>query len=135
MLLSRGLLPSISPSHPTGGGDDLRHHLPRFQRGNLDNDLALVQPLRELAEEKGARMAQLATAWALAQGDDIIPLIGARRRTRLRDSLASLDIQLDEHDLRRIEASVRTDAVAGARDDAGQMARLDSEQSMGSTGG
>ncbi len=73
-------------------------------------------------------MAQVAVAWVLAQGDDIVPLVGARTRTRLEESLGALDLRLTQDDLAAIEAAVPVDAVAGTRYDAFQMSALDSEK-------
>lgn len=132
-VLSRGLI-SGHWSKDAGRAGDFRSHLPRFQGGNLDNNLALVQALREVAAEKGTSVAALAIAWVLAQGDDIIPLIGARTRERLRESLDALDLALGANDLARIETAVPGDAVAGERYDADQMAMLDSEGRLRGTG-
>jgi aryl-alcohol dehydrogenase-like predicted oxidoreductase len=74
-------------------------------------------------------VAQVAIAWVLSRGDDIVPLIGARRRNRLQEALGALDLHLSEDELARIEAAIPPDAVAGDRYDAGQMAMLDSERS------
>lgn len=126
-VLSRGLLSGHWTKESSGIGD-FRSHLPRFRGRNLDNNLALVQSLHALADEMGATVAQIAIAWVLAQGEDIIPLIGARTRERLRESLDALDLGLTPEDLGRIEAAVPGEAVAGARYDPEQMAMLDSER-------
>ncbi|MEU4741069.1 aldo/keto reductase [Actinosynnema sp. NPDC023658] len=124
-VLSRGLIsghwtPSRQPN-------DFRAVSPRFQGENLDHNLALVEALREVASEKGATVAQLAIAWVLAQGEDIVPLVGARRRDRLTEALSAVDVALTEADLARIEAAVPADAVAGERYAPAMMAHLDSE--------
>jgi aryl-alcohol dehydrogenase-like predicted oxidoreductase len=88
----------------------------------------LVEALRAIAEEKGASPAQVAIAWVLARGDDIVPLIGARRRPQLAEALGALDLALGSDDLARIERAVPAGAVAGTRYAAEQMAMLDSER-------
>ncbi|OWY65979.1 aldo/keto reductase [cyanobacterium TDX16] len=127
-VLSRGLLSGHWSKERSETARDFRAHLPRFTGANLDCNLALVEALRAIANEKGATVAQVAIAWALAQGSDIIPLVGARRRDRLAEALGALEIELSVADLARIEKAVPTTAVAGDRYDAGQMAMLDSER-------
>jgi aryl-alcohol dehydrogenase-like predicted oxidoreductase len=119
-VLSRGLL-SGHWSKDRDVSRDFRGISPRFQGENLDHNLRLVDALREAAEEAGATPAQAAIAWALSRGDDIVPLIGARRRTRLEEALGALDLELD---LARIEAAVPSGAAAGERYPAAQMAHL-----------
>lgn len=102
--------------------------MPRFSGENLDRNLSLVEALRSIAQEHDATVAQVAIAWVLSRGTDIIPLVGARRRDRLQEALGALDLHLSENDLARIETAVPPDAVAGDRYDAGQMAMLDSEK-------
>ncbi len=127
-VLSRGLLSGHWSKERSQRARDFRAHLPRFKGENLDCNLALVEALRAIAEEKGATVAQVAIAWALAQGADIIPLVGSRRRDRLDEALGALEVQLSVADLARIEKAVPASAVAGDRYDAGQMAMLDSER-------
>ena len=126
-VLSRGLLSGRWTPGREGHGD-LRGHMPRFGGDNLARNLELVEALNAIAEDKGISVAQLAIAWVNAQGDDIVPLIGARRRDQLAEALAGLDVALEAEDLRRIEAAVPADAVAGARYAPAQMAMLDSEK-------
>lgn len=121
-VLSRGLL---SNPTKTGGAGDFRAHLPRFSGENLAANLPLVEAFAALATEKGLTPAQLAFAWVLAQGEDVIPLIGARRRGQLVESLAALDVVLDAGDLARIEAVLPAGAIRGDRYPAAQMARLE----------
>ena len=109
-------------------GRDFRSHLPRFSGENLNANLALVEELRRIATERGASVAQLAIAWLLARGADVVPLVGARNRTQLRESLGALDVTLTPEDLARIERAVPMGAASGSRYDAGQMAMLDSER-------
>ena len=101
---------------------------PRFQAGNIDANLALVEALRRVAESKGITVAQLAIAWVAAQGKDIVPLVGARRRDRLAESLVALRVTLDPQDLAAIERAVPKGAAAGSRYPEQAMADLDSEK-------
>jgi aryl-alcohol dehydrogenase-like predicted oxidoreductase len=125
-VLSRGLISGHwSKDRPAEG---FRAASPRFQGENLDHNLALVETLRALAEQKNVTVAQLAIAWVAAQGTDIVPLVGARSRDRLEESLGSLGVTLTADDLAQIEKAVPAGAAAGDRYDAGQMAHLDSEK-------
>lgn len=125
-VLSRGL---ISDSLPTAfQPTDFRAHSPRFQGENLDRNRRLVEALASIARTKGVSVAQLAIAWVLTRGDDIVPLIGTRRRDRLADSLGALDVTLTEDEIAAIEQAMPSDAVAGERYAAAQMAQLDSER-------
>jgi aryl-alcohol dehydrogenase-like predicted oxidoreductase len=127
-VLSRGLLSGHWSPDRALPGNDFRAHSPRFQGDNLRHNLTLVDALAEIAQAKGASVAQIAIAWVLAQGEDLVPLIGARRRERLDEALGALDLTLDAGDLARIEAAVPPDAAAGDRYAAAQMAHLDSEK-------
>ena len=128
-VLSRGLLSGHwSKERSDGAGGDLRGHLPRFSGENLDKNLGLVETLRSVGNDLGATVAQLAIAWVLAQGDDIIPLIGARRPERLKEALGALDVELTPEILQRIEAAVPEGSVAGQRYDDRGMSILDSER-------
>lgn len=131
-VLSRGLL-SGHWSKERAVARDFRSHLPRFSDENLDHNLALVEVLREVAGAHGATVAQAAIAWVLSRGADIVPLVGARRRDRLAESLGCLDIELSPADLARIEQAVPADSIAGERYDAPALARLDSEQGRAAT--
>jgi aryl-alcohol dehydrogenase-like predicted oxidoreductase len=115
-VLSRGLI-GTPPSQFTTPGDSRASYFPRFQGENLGKNLALVDALSAIAAEKGATAVQLAIAWVLARGVDIVPLIGARRRDRLREALGALDIRLTAEDLARIDQAVPPGAVAGDRYD------------------
>jgi aryl-alcohol dehydrogenase-like predicted oxidoreductase len=126
-VLSRGLISGHwSKDNATPG--DFRVQTPRFQGDNVDANLALVDALRVIANIKGTSVAQIAIAWVAAQGTDIIPLIGARRRDRLDEALGALDVRLTPADLAAIEQAVPKGAAAGARYAAAQMAHLDSER-------
>ena len=127
-VLSRGLLSGHWSAERAVQKGDFRNFLPRFRGENLERNLALVEELRSIANAKGASVAQIAIAWVLSRGDDIVPLVGARRRDRLSEALGALDVMLTPEDLRRLEKAVPPDAAAGDRYDAGQMAMLDSER-------
>jgi aryl-alcohol dehydrogenase-like predicted oxidoreductase len=123
-VLSRGLL---SGSTPKAAGD-FRAHLPRFRSENLQRNARLVETLSRVAEDGGATPSQLAIAWVLAKGAGIVPLIGARKRAQLAESLGALKISLTPAEVDRIEAAVPPTAVAGTRYDESQMRVLDSER-------
>jgi aryl-alcohol dehydrogenase-like predicted oxidoreductase len=125
-VLSRGLLSGRIPA-PDSKGDIRTVRMPRFQKGNLERNLSLVEALRRIGNEKGASPAQLAIAWVRSRGADIVPLIGARRRDQLKEALGALELALDAADLARIDGAVSPSLTAGARYDAPQMAHLDSE--------
>jgi aryl-alcohol dehydrogenase-like predicted oxidoreductase len=126
-VLSRGLISGHWRKDAAGAGD-FRAHSPRFQGENADRNLALVDRLRAIAEAKGVSVAQVAIAWVAAQGSDIVPLVGARRRDRLDEALGSLKVRLSDADLAAIEQAVPKGAAAGERYAAVQMAHLDSER-------
>jgi aryl-alcohol dehydrogenase-like predicted oxidoreductase len=127
-VLSRGLLSDSVSVASTFAADDFRAHSPRFQGDNLARNLTLVDTLGTIANERGVTVAQLAIAWVLAQGDDIVPVIGARKVVRLHETVAALDIHLTADELATIESAVPADAVAGDRYAEAQMAMLDSER-------
>jgi aryl-alcohol dehydrogenase-like predicted oxidoreductase len=129
-VLSRGLLSghwsrereaSLAPH-------DFRASAPRFAGENLDRNLELVEALRTVAAEKDATAAQLAIAWVLSRGEDVVPLVGARSRERLAESLGAVDVDLTPDELARVEEAVPVDVIAGERYHAEQMAILDSER-------
>ena len=126
-VLSRGLISGHWQKDAAGKGD-FRAMSPRFQGENVERNLALVDALRLVAQGKGVSVAQIAIAWVAAQGDDIVPLVGARRRERLTEALGALDVTLDAGDLAAIEEAVPKGAAAGERYAAAQMAHLDSER-------
>ncbi len=126
-VLSRGLISGHWDKDQGKAQGDFRAYSPRFQGENVDKNLALVEALRAIAEAKGVSVAQIAIAWVAAQGDEIVPLIGARTRARLAESLGSLDVDLTGEDLDTIARAVPKDAAAGTRYAEAQMAHLDSE--------
>jgi len=126
-VLSRGLI-SGHWSKARAGERDFRAMSPRFQGANLDRNLALVEQLRGVADRIGASVAQVAIAWVAAQGTDIVPLVGARRRDRLTEALGALDLRLSSDDLAALAGAMPTQAVAGDRYPAAQLAHMDSER-------
>ncbi|MFE9770737.1 aldo/keto reductase [Streptomyces sp. NPDC005931] len=127
-VLSRGLISGHFSADRHLAAHDFRAHSPRFQGENLRHNLKLVEALREIAWHKGVTVAQTAIAWVLSRGEDIVPLVGARTRERLEESLGALDVVLDAADLAAVEEAVPADAAAGERYAAPQMADLDSER-------
>ena len=123
-VLSRGLLTGSKP----GGGGDIRAHFPRFSGENAGQNEKVVAELKQLAAEKGITPAQLAIAWVLAKGPRIVPVIGARTRAQLSESLAALRVTLSAAELARIEERMPPSAIAGTRYDERQMRILDSER-------
>ena len=126
-VLSRGLI-SGHWSKDRSGTRDFRLATPRFQGSNLDANLALVELLRAIAGQIGATPAQVAIAWVAAQGNDIVPLVGARRRDRLTEALGALDVKLTDAHLTALANAFPPNAAAGTRYAAEQMAHLDSEK-------
>ena len=124
-VLSRGLLSTASAREI--GPDDPRARFPRFRAENLGRNLDLLAALEKIAQSRRVSTAQLAFAWVLSRGTDIVPLIGTKRRDRLTEALGALDLRLDPADLAALEAAVPPGQVAGDRYDPGQMAALDSE--------
>ena len=109
--LSRGLFGGDIAAAPS----DMRRHFPRFQGANLAANLALMEKLKRLAEEKNVTPSQLALAWVLAKGPGIVPIIGTRRREHLQENLAGAEIHLTPGDVDRIEREIPRGAVAGER--------------------
>jgi aryl-alcohol dehydrogenase-like predicted oxidoreductase len=126
-VLSRGLISGHWSQEASKTGKDFRAASPRFQGPNLAHNLALVEKLRALAQSIGASVAQVAIAWVLAQGEDIIPLIGARRRDRLDEALGALPLKLDPAQLAALAQAIPADAAAGGRYPAAALEHLDSE--------
>ena len=126
-VLSRGLI-SGHWSKERSGAQDFRQMSPRFQGANLDANLALVDSLRAIAQEIGASPAQVAIAWVAAQGKDIVPLVGARRRDRLTEALGALDVKLTEAQLQALDNAFPPGVAAGARYPEAQLAHMDSER-------
>ena len=124
-ILSRGLLSSATARLAQG---DPRTRFPRFAGENHVRNLELLATLEVIAEDLGVTAAQLAIAWVASRGEDIIPLIGTKRRERLAEALKGLDLTLSADELAAVEAAVPAEAVAGDRYEAAQVAVLDSER-------
>lgn len=126
-VLSRGLI-SGHWTKDRSGAQDFRAMSPRFQGENLDANLALVNALRRIADDIGATPAQIAIAWVAAQGKDIVPLVGARRRDRLTEALGALDVKLTPAHLAELAKAFPPDAAAGSRYPESQLVHMDSEK-------
>jgi aryl-alcohol dehydrogenase-like predicted oxidoreductase len=127
-VLSRGLISGHFRRDRRLAPTDFRTHAPRFQGENLERNLELVDALRTIADAKGVTVAQIAIAWVLSRGDDIVPVIGARRRDRLSEALGALEVVLEEDDAAAIDDAVPRGAAAGDRYPEAQMTLLDSER-------
>ncbi|CAN5328164.1 aldo/keto reductase [soil metagenome] len=127
-VLSRGLLSGHWNPNYEFPATDFRGHSPRFRGENLQQNLALVAQLEAIAGARGATVAQVAIGWVAAQGNDIVPIVGARRRDRLNESLGALALELSSEDLAAIEQAIPRGSAAGDRYPASQMAHLDSER-------
>ena len=126
-VLSRGLI-SGHWRKDAAGAADFRSHSPRFQGENLEANLKLVDALRDVTARLNISVAQAAIAWVAAQGADIVPLVGSRKRTQLAEALGAMQVRLSAADLQAIEAAMPKGAAAGDRYAAMQMAQLDSER-------
>jgi aryl-alcohol dehydrogenase-like predicted oxidoreductase len=127
-VLSRGLISGHFSADRELAANDFRSRAPRFAAENLERNLALVDALQGIAERTGVTVAQLAIAWVMARGHDIVALVGARSRERLAEALGATRIELSEEDLGALEQAVPPDAAAGERYPAAQMGMLDSER-------
>jgi len=126
-VLSRGLI-SGHWSKAREGERGFRANAPRFQGANLDANLALVEAIRGIAKGIGASVAQVAIAWVVSQGPDIVPLIGARRRDRLAEALGALNVKLSADDLTKLAEALPPGVAAGERYPAAALAHMDSEK-------
>jgi aryl-alcohol dehydrogenase-like predicted oxidoreductase len=113
--LGRGFLTGQFKTFDDLAADDYRRNSPRFQGDNFQKNLDLVRRVEEMAKQKGCKPSQLALAWVLAQGDDIVPIPGTKRRKYLEENVGAINIQLNPEDLRRIDEVFPRDATAGAR--------------------
>ena len=127
-MLSRGLLSGHWTADRELAAGDFRGFSPRFPGDNLEHNLRWSRRCAQIADDKGVTTAQIAIAWVLSRGEDIVPLVGARRRERLDEALGALDVALSADDLAAIEAGDPAGAAAGDRYAAPQMASLDSER-------
>ncbi len=113
--LGRGFLTGRFRSLDDLAEDDFRRHSPRFQQGNFERNLELVTRVEEIADEKGVTPGQLALAWVMAQGEDIVPIPGTKRRRYLEENVAAAEIELSEDELRRIAEAAPLGAASGDR--------------------
>jgi aryl-alcohol dehydrogenase-like predicted oxidoreductase len=113
--LGRGLLTGRYRSRADFGPDDYRQFTPRFQEGNFEANVALALRAAEVATEKGCTPAQLALAWLLAKGPDVVPIPGTKSRTRLDENVGATAVRLSAADVARLEAAVPVGEVAGGR--------------------
>jgi aryl-alcohol dehydrogenase-like predicted oxidoreductase len=113
--LGRGFLTGALSKAGDLSPDDSRSHMPRFQGGNFEHNIGLVEKMKEISREKQCTPAQLALAWLLAQGEDVVPIPGTKRRERLEENLAAVDIALSADDLRRIDEAAPPGFAAGTR--------------------
>jgi aryl-alcohol dehydrogenase-like predicted oxidoreductase len=123
-VLSRGLLTGSKPADK----GDFRRFLPRYTGANYEKNSQLVGALAGLAAERGVTQAQLAIAWVLTRGDDIVPVLGSRTVKQVEEALAALEIRLSDEELRLLEEKVPAEAIAGTRYDKMAMTHLDSER-------
>ena len=121
-VLSRGLLTS---STAQGRSGDMRGHMPRFQPENLAKNQPLVKAFAKVAADKGCTAAQLAIAWVLSRDPHVVPLMGARTRAQLADTLGALDVELTAEDHVRIDAAIPEGSIAGTRYAEAQMRQVD----------
>jgi pyridoxine 4-dehydrogenase len=129
-VLSRGLI-SGHWSKDRTAAQDFRGLSPRFSAGNLDANLALVERLRAIAAGVGASPAQVAIAWVAAQGNDIVPVVGARRRDRLTEALGAVEVKLTPAHLAALDAAFPPGVAAGNRYPDSQLVHMDSEKAAG----
>ncbi len=122
--LGRGFLTGAIRSLEDFDADDYRRHSPRFQGDNFARNLALVDRVHALAADKGVSAGQLALAWVLAQGEDLVPIPGTKRLRYLEENLDALDVVLTADELAAIEAAFPLEAVAGDRYTAAGMAMV-----------
>lgn len=122
--LGRGLLTGRYRTPDDLATGDRRARMPRFEAGNIERNAQLIDQLAQIAREKAATVPQLALAWLMAQGDDVIPIPSSKSREHLLENLAACDLVLTPEDLTRIDAIVPPGAAAGARATAGSLARL-----------
>jgi aryl-alcohol dehydrogenase-like predicted oxidoreductase len=127
-VLSRGLLGGTWSKQRLSNTKDHRNGFPRFSGENLEKNLVLIEALRKIADKKQTSVSQLAIAWVLSQGKDIVPVIGSRTPLQLQSTLGAMDVQLSPADIIDIEAAVPHEAVAGERYNSQQMKMLDSER-------
>ena len=127
-VFSRGLLTGSFPGAASASPGDIRAHFPRFQGANLERNQEMIGRLRAIAQQHRLSVAQLATAWVLSRGKDIIPLIGTKRRDQLAEAIAVLNQSFTAEDLAALDRAVPAGSVAGERYGPEGMLSLDSER-------
>jgi aryl-alcohol dehydrogenase-like predicted oxidoreductase len=123
--LGRGFLTGTAKRAEDYPRDDFRSRQPRFQGENFDRNMKIVEAVRAVAAEKGAKPGQIALAWLLAQGPDIVPIPGTKRRSYLEENVAATDLQLSQTDLERLEAAAPRGAASGGRYQEAMLSLLD----------
>jgi aryl-alcohol dehydrogenase-like predicted oxidoreductase len=123
-VLSRGLLSGSTPAQK----GDFRRFLPRYAGANFEVNQSLVAALRAVAAERGVSAVQMAIAWVMARGEEIVPLLGARKVTQLEEALAAVELRLSEEEMRQLEEAMPAEKVLGTRYDKQAMTHLDSER-------
>jgi len=113
--LGRGFLSGVVKETEKLEQNDVRRRLPRFQEGNLEQNIVLVQRLEAMARSKGCSAPQLALAWLLAKGHDIVPIPGTKRRRYLEENVRAMDIALNGEDVTALEEAFPSESVAGER--------------------
>ena len=122
--LGRGFLAGMFHEVKDIPEGDRRHRMPRFQAGNIEHNVGLLCHIEEMAKAKGATVAQIALAWLLAQGGDIVPIPGAKSRHHLEENVGAVDIELTGEDIAALDSALPPGAAMGTRNARSQMARL-----------
>ena len=122
--LGRGMLTGAIASLADLGEADRRRDHPRFQEGNIESNAALIKPLSDMAKARGCTASQLALAWLLAQGKDVAPIPGTKRRSHLRDNLAAVEVKFSADEAAALSRAIDATQVAGTRYPKGQMAAV-----------
>jgi aryl-alcohol dehydrogenase-like predicted oxidoreductase len=122
--LGRGFLTASFQTRGDLLATDRRHDHPRFQEGNFERNLELLDPVKELAEAKGCKPAQVALAWVLAQGEDIVPIPGTKRRKYLEENVAALEVTLSRAEIDLLEQTFQPGVAAGLRYPAFQLEKM-----------
>ena len=122
--LGRGFLSGKIRSPDSLGLDDRRRRSPRFRSEDLTRNVSLLKPLEEIVAASGCTTAQIALAWMLAQGEDIVPIPGTKRRPYLEENVRAVDIKLQDSDLKKLDEAFTPGSTAGTRYPAHQMANM-----------
>jgi aryl-alcohol dehydrogenase-like predicted oxidoreductase len=113
--LGRGFLSGAIRSLEDLAADDFRRNNPRFQGDNLRKNLELVDRVKQLADQRGLKPGQVALAWLLAQGDDVVPIPGTKRLTYLQENIDAVNVKLSEDEMRALDEAAPNGATAGDR--------------------